>query len=550
MAAVANEEIVYPDGRHELTPQADASLDGSPLHNGDLAPTVLPKRTWTTYNYLALWVGMSINLPSWALAAGLIALGMDWVQAIITIALGNIIVLIPMLLISHAGTKYGIPYPVVSRASFGVWGANLPALLRAGIACIWFGIQTWIGALAIFGIGTAFFNWLLGEGNFWTDAGTISIGFGDAASQPWTMWLSFLIFWGANILIIVYGMNAVKRFENWAAPFLVIVFAALMVWMIIQADGLGPVVSQAGTLGWGADFWAVFPISLMGMIAFWSTLSLNMPDFTRFGRSQREQAIGQAAGLPTTMTLFPLIGVLTVSATVVVYGEAIWDPAALVAKIDNVAIVLFMLFTFALATLSTNVAANVVSPSYDFSNAWPSRISFRTGGIITGIIGILIMPWYLFSDPSIYIFTWLGTYGGLTGAIAGVLIADYWLIRKRNLKLVDLYRPDGIYRYAGGWNWRAVVALVVGAFFAIGGAYTPAGGTGPFPETGVLPFLKWDLMIGDFTFNLYDYSWVVAFVVGFVLYWIFARFIPQKGQEFVAPVAESAPPAPGTAASA
>lgn len=539
----AAEEIVYPDGRHELRPEVDASLGGSPLHNGDLAPTALPKRTWTTYNYLALWVGMSINLPSWALAAGLIALGMDWVQAIFTIALGNIIVLIPMLLISHAGTKYGIPYPVVSRASFGVWGANLPALLRAGVACGWFGIQTWIGALAVFGIGAAVFGELFGDDNFWTTAGKISIGLGDAAAQPWTMWLSFLIFWAANILIIVYGMNAVKRFENFVAPFLVLVFAVLMVVMVIDAGGLGPVIEAPGSLGWGADFWAVFPISLMGMIAFWSTLSLNMPDFTRFGRSQREQAVGQAAGLPTTMTLFPLIGVFTVSAAAIVYGETFWDPNALVAKIDNVLIVVFMLTTFALATLSTNVAANVVSPSYDFSNAWPRRISFRTGGIITGIIGILIMPWYLFSDPSIYIFTWLGTYGGITGAIAGVLIADYWLIRRKNLKLADLYRPEGIYRYTSGWNWRAVVALVVGAFFAIGGAYTPAGQSGPFPETGVLPFLKWDLAFGEFTFNLYDYSWVVALVIGFVLYWIFARFIPQKGQEVPASEAQEAPSA-------
>jgi NCS1 family nucleobase:cation symporter-1 len=543
MTAASMEEIVYPDGRHELRPEVDASLDASSLHNGDLAPTALPKRTWSTYNYLALWVGMSINLPSWALAAGLIAIGMDWVQAVFVIALGNIIVLIPMLLISHAGTKYGIPYPVVSRASFGVWGANLPALLRAGIACGWFGIQTWIGALAVFGIGAAFFNWLLGEGNFWTDAAKISIGLGDAASQPWTMWLSFLIFWGANILIILWGMNAVKRFENLAAPFLVFVFAILMIVMLIDAGGIGPVVEAPGSLGWGTDFWAVFPISLMGMIAFWSTLSLNMPDFTRFGRSQREQALGQTLGLPTTMTLFPLIGIFTVSAAAIVYGETIWQPTDLVAKIDNVAVVIFMLFTFAVATLSTNVAANVVSPSYDFSNAWPKRISFRTGGIITGVIGILIMPWYLLSEPSVYIFTWLGTYGGITGAIAGVLIADYWLIRRRQLKLADLYRSDGIYRYAGGWNWRAVVALLVGAFFAIGGAYTPAGQSGPFPETGVLPFLKWDLAFGEFTFNLYDYSWIVALVIGFVLYWVFARFIPQKGQEVPASEAQEAPSA-------
>jgi NCS1 family nucleobase:cation symporter-1 len=521
-----SDEIVYPDGRHELRPEVDATLDGSPLHNQDLAPVTLPKRNWTTYNYLALWIGMSINIPSWALAAGLIAIGMDWVQAVVTIGLGNLIVLIPMLLISHAGTKYGIPYPVVARASFGSWGANLPALLRAGVACGWFGIQTWIGALAVFGMGAAIF----GAGSWWTDAARITIGLGAAATQPWTMWLSFLIFWGVNILVILYGMNAVKRLENWAAPFLVVVFLGLMTWMIVQAGGLGPVVQQPGTLGWGPEFWAVFPIALMGMIAFWSTLSLNMPDFTRFGRSQRDQMVGQAAGLPTTMTLFPLIGVLTVSATVVVYGEAIWDPTALVGRIESPLIVVFMLFTLAVATLSTNVAANVVSPAYDFSNAWPSRISFRTGGIITGIVGILIMPWNLLATPELYIFTWLGTYGGLTGAIAGVIIADYWLIRRTRLKLADLYRSDGIYRYTRGWNWRAVVALVVGAIVGIGGAYTPAGAQGPFPAEGVIPFLK----------PTYDYSWIAAFIVGFVLYWVLTKFVSQRGQE-VEDVASATP---------
>lgn len=535
MTAATMEEIVYPDGRHELTPETDAALGESPLHNQDLAPVALPRRTWTTYNYLALWVGMSINIPSWALAAGLITLGMDWVQAIVTIGLGNLIVLIPMLLISHSGTKYGIPYPVVSRGSFGVWGANLPALLRAGVACGWFGIQTWIGGLVTYGIGASFFTWILGEDNFWTNASEIAISWIPgltAVPYGWTVWLSFLIFWALNMFIVVRGMDTIKRFENWAAPFMVVVFLGLMTWMIIRAGGLGPVVEQAGSLGWGPEFWAVFPISLMGMIAFWSTLSLNMPDFTRFGRSQREQMVGQAAGLPTTMTLFPLIGVLTVSATVIVFGEAIWDPGTLVGQLDLPPVEILIGFTLLLATLTTNVAANVVSPSYDFSNAWPKRISFRTGGIITGIVGILIMPWYLMSEPSIYIFTWLGTYGGLTGAIAGVLIADYWLIRRTKFKLADLYRPEGIYRYAGGWNWRALVALILGAVVGIGGAYTPAGGAGPFPEGGLIPFLK----------PFYDYSWIAALIVGFVLYWVLAKFIPQKGQEV-----EEAAPAPAAA---
>ncbi len=519
MTAAMNEEVAYPDGRYALTPETDASLEGSALHNADLAPVPITKRVWTTYNYVALWIGMSHNVATWTLAAGLVALGMAWYQAIFTIMVANIIVLVPMLANSHAGTKYGIPYPVFARASFGVVGANLPALIRAGVACGWFGIQTWIGGGAIFTLMGAI------VGDPWTKAAAFTIGFGAAASQPWTMWFSFLIFWGLNIFIIVRGMETIRRFENWAAPFVLIVAIFLLIWMTIQAGGFGPLVQDHGKLGWGSGFWiTVFPPALMGMIAFWSTLSLNMPDFTRFGRSQREQAIGQVLGLPTTMTVFPLIAVLVTSATVKVYGTAIWDPVALTGRFDNPLVVAIALFTLAVATLSVNVAANTVSPSYDFSNAWPRLISFRTGGLITGIIGILIQPWNLYTDPHAYIFTWLNTYGGATGAIAGVLIADYWWMRRTNLKLADLYRADGIYRYARGWNWRAVVALLVGIVMAIGGSYTNPGTDGPFPANGIIGILK-----SPFPFA--DYSWVVGLVVSFLLYGILTRLVPAKMAE-------------------
>ncbi len=532
MAGVTQEQIVRPDGRVELDPAVDAALDVSALHNQDLAPVPIARRVWTTYNYVALWIGMAHNVATWTLAAGLVALGMAWYQAIFTIMVANIIVLIPMLANSHAGTKYGIPFPVFARASFGVVGANLPALIRAGVACGWFGIQTWIGGGAIYTLMGA----LLGD--WWTNADKVSIGFGNAASQPWTLWVSFLVFWALNIVIILRGMDAVRKFENWAAPFVLIVAVFLLIWMTIQAGGFGPLVEDHGTLGWGSDFWIkVFPPALMGMIAFWSTLSLNMPDFTRFGRSQREQAIGQALGLPTTMTVFPLIAVLVTSATVKVYGEAIWDPVALTGKFDQPIVVAFALFTLAVATLSVNVAANIVSPSYDFSNAWPRRISFRTGGLITGVLGILIQPWNLYNDPHAYIFTWLNTYGGATGAIAGVLIADYWWIRRNNLKLADLYRFEGIYKYARGWNWRAVVALFVGIFFAIGGSYStplPDGSpSGPFPPDGIIPILK-----DPFPFA--DYSWVVGLVVAFVLYGVFTKLVPDKTAEEPAAVPQPA----------
>jgi NCS1 family nucleobase:cation symporter-1 len=516
MTAASMEQTVLADGRVELSPEVDAALGVSQLHNDDLAPVPVQKRIWTTYNYLALWVGMAHNVATWTLAAGLIALGMAWYQAILTIMIANILVLIPMLANSHAGTKYGIPFPVFARASFGVIGANIPALIRAGVACGWFGIQTWIGGGAIF----VLVGEILGDG--WLKASTISIGLGDYASQPWTMWLSFAVFWALNILIILRGMDTIRRFENWAAPFVMVVAIILLIWMAIAAGGFGPIVNEPGKLGWGSDFWPVFWPSLMGMIAFWSTLSLNMPDFTRFGRSQREQAVGQILGLPTTMTIFPLIAVLVTSASAVVFnGDPIWDPVQLIGKMDNIFVAIFALFTLAVATLSVNVAANIVSPSYDFSNFLPKYISFRTGGLITGVLGILIQPWNLYSDPHAYIFTWLNTYGGATGAIAGVLIADYWWIRRNHLHLADLYRFNGKYKYIGGVNWIAVVSLLVGIVFAIGGSYTPVGQDGPFPPNGIISILK-----DPFPFA--DYSWVVGLVVSFVLYGVLTMLVGDK----------------------
>ncbi|HET6819136.1 MAG TPA: NCS1 family nucleobase:cation symporter-1 [Candidatus Limnocylindria bacterium] len=529
MTVAAREERVYPDGRHELTPESQAALADSSLFNEDLAPVPVERRTWTTYNYLALWVGMAHNIPTWGLAAGLVLAGMAWYQAIFTIAIANVIVLIPMLANSHAGTKYGIPYPVFARASFGVFGANLAALIRAGVACGWFGIQTWIGGTAIFTLMTA----LLGADSWWATAAPLKIGFGDPV--PWTEWLSFAIFWLLNMLIIWRGMEGIRRFENWAAPFVLVVAIFLLVWITIQAGGFGPLVADHGTIGWGSDFWfGLFPPTLMAMIAFWSTLSLNMPDFTRFGASQRQQAWGQILGLPTTMTIFPLIAVLVTSAATVVYPNDapgdLFNPVFLVGKFDNVFVVILALFTLGVATLSVNVAANVVSPSYDFSNAVPRLISFRTGGLITGILGILIQPWNLYSNPDVYIFTWLGFYGGATGAIAGVLVADYWWLRRTNLRLAHLYRTDsGEYRYAGGWNWRAVVALAIGIVLAVGGAYTAPGTAGPFPADGLIAFLK----------PLYDYSWVVGLAAGFLAY---------VGLNLISPVTRTAPAETGTAA--
>jgi nucleobase:cation symporter-1, NCS1 family len=473
-------EILHPDGRVEL--RDTSRIERSPLYNHDLAPVPLRERNWTTYNYAALWVSMAHCIPTYMLASGLMAGGMNWWQALVTILLGNTIVLIPILLNSHPGTKYGIPFPVFARASYGTMGSNLPALMRALVACGWFGIQAWIGGEALHTLFTSLFpSWplLLGD------------GFGGHTT---TAWLSFLIFWGLNVFIIYRGMDLLRWVENWAAPFVLVMTAALLVWAVREANGFGPLLSQPGKLNTSADFFRVFVPSLTAMIGYWATLSLNMPDFTRFGRSQREQIVGQVVALPTTMAVFAAMGVFITSATVVIYGETIWDPVKLVGRFDTPIVVAVSMFTAVVATLAVNIAANVVSPANDFANAFPRLIDFKTGGLVTGLLAILMQPWKLLADPSGYIFTWLLGYSGGLGSIAGVLIADYWLVRRTAMALEDLYLPDGRYRYRSGWNPAAVIATALGCALAWGGL--------------VLPVLA----------PLYDYAWFVGFAVSFVVY--------------------------------
>jgi NCS1 family nucleobase:cation symporter-1 len=480
-------EIVHADGRVEL---ADASaLASSPLWNEDLAPVPVARRNWTTYNFAALWISMAHCIPTYMLASGLMNSGMDWRQALFTILLGNTIVLAPILLNSHPGTKYGIPFPVFARAAYGTAGSNLPALMRALVACGWFGIQAWIGGEALHTFFAAVIpGWptLLGP---------------DFSGHTTTEWLSFLLFWGLNVFVIYRGMDLLRKVENWAAPYVLVVTLVLLVWAVREAKGLGPLLAQPGKFRTFAEFFPVFVPSLTAMIGFWATLSLNMPDFTRFGRSQREQVVGQVVALPTTMFAFAAMGVLITSASAIIFGQAIWDPVKLVGKFTNPAVVAVAMFSVVVATLAVNIAANVVSPANDFANALPKLISFKTGGLITGLVGIAMQPWRLLADPKGYIFTWLLGYSGGLGSIAGVLIADYWVVRKRTLDLRALYLPGGAY---GGWNPAAVVATFGGCFLAWGGL--------------VIPFMR----------PLYDYAWFVGFFAAAGLYAFLMRVRPVE----------------------
>src|ERR1700751_1581170 len=412
------------------------------LYNPDLAPIPAEKRSWGTYNYASLWVAMSVCIPTYMLASGLIAGGMNAIEAVTTIFLGNLIVLLPMLLNAHAGTRYGIPFPVFVRASFGVRGANVPAILRALVACGWFGIQAWIGGQAIYSILRI----------VWPGAGNV----------PGAGWICFFLFWAINMIVIWRGLETIKFLEGIGAPFMLVVGLLLLAWITRKAGGFGPVLHTQSKFHSTSEFVRFFIPALTGMVGFWSTVALNIPDFTRYARSQRAQMVGQALGLPTAMTLYAFIGVAVTSASAVLFGAPIWDPVLLLGKFNQPLVAFVALIALMIATLNTNVAANVVSPSNDFSNLRPSLISFRTGGLITGVIGILMMPWKLMTDFSSYIFVWLVGYSGLLGPIAGVMIADYFLVRRAHLKLDDLYRRNGVYEYDNGINLRAVAALVVG----------------------------------------------------------------------------------------
>src|SRR5215831_14413640 len=333
------------------------------LYNHDLAPIPLAKRSWNTYNYASLWVAMSVCIPTYMLASGLIAEGMNWIQAIVTILLGNLIVLIPMLLNAHAGTRYGIPFPVFVRASFGVRGANVPAVLRALVACGWFGIQTWIGGQAIYSMLKI----------IWPGAAALSGG----------IWICFFAFWALNIVVILRGIETIKFLEGIGAPFMLGIGLLLLWWITGKAGGFGPVLRAPGKFHTTAEFVRFFIPSLTGMVGFWATVALNIPDFTRYAKSQKAQILGQALGLPTAMTLYSFIGVAVTSASAVLFGKPIWDPVELLGKFNQPFIAFVALIALLIATLNTNVAANVVSPSNDFSNLRPSVISFRTGGLIT-----------------------------------------------------------------------------------------------------------------------------------------------------------------------
>ncbi|MEX1187799.1 MAG: NCS1 family nucleobase:cation symporter-1 [Bacteroidia bacterium] len=474
--------------------------ENTSLYSEDLAPVPADKRTWGTWNYAALWISMSLCIPTYMLASSLIEGGMNWWQSILTIFLGNSIVLIPMILNGHAGAKYGIPFPVFARASFGTVGANIPAILRAIVACGWFGIQTWIGGFALFQM---FRLW-------WPALETLPQIFPDSWTLETGPAICLLLFWLLNMYVVYLGVDSIRKLLVFKAVFLPVAALALLFWAIDAADGIGPILSTPSKFNNSAEFFHFFFPALTGMVGFWATLSLNIPDFTRYATSQKAQIRGQLIGLPPAMTLFAFIGVVVTSATAIVFGTTIWDPVELAGKFESKMLVSVAMIAVAISTLATNIAANIVSPANDFANLAPQKINFRTGGYITGIIGILIFPWKLIADPSGYIFTWLVGYSSLLGPVGGIMIVDYYFIRKQNLILNDLYNPKGIYSFKSGFNHAALWALIIGIIPNIPGFLVNINvvNSDAFPA---------------FIVALYNYAWFVGFAISGFVYWYFMK---------------------------
>ncbi|HVX57583.1 MAG TPA: NCS1 family nucleobase:cation symporter-1 [Candidatus Saccharimonadales bacterium] len=439
------------------------------LSNRDLAPVPPERRTWTMYNYMALWFSMSMEITTYQLASSLIAKGMDWKQAVGTVLLGNLIVLVPMLLNAHAGAKYGIPFPVFVRAPFGVRGANIPAILRALVACGWFGIQTWIGGTAIHAM--------------------LAIAFPSVAHRPVAVWACFLGFWLLNMAVVWRGVDSIRKLQAFGAPFMFVMAAWMLIGVRMKAGSFGAMLSAPSRFHSTRAFLSVFFPSLTAMVGYWATLALNIPDFTRYSKSQKAQGWGQAIGLPLAMSLYPFVGISVTSASEVLFGRPVWNPIELIGMFHQPVIAFAAMVAILIATLNVNIGANVVSPCNDISNLYPRLISFRMGGIITGLLGIAMCPWHFLATPDAYIFGWLVGYSGLLGPVAGIMVSDYFLIRRTDLDLHSLYHRQGQYSYRRGVNPRALAALAAGVLVALVG-----------------------LVASPLEF-LYDYAWFVGFFV-------------------------------------
>ena len=476
-------QVTERNGLFEL--EAGTDVLDSPRYNHDMAPTKVHERTWNKWHITALWIGMSICVPTYTLGGVLSAyFGLSVGEALLAILLANLVVLIPLTLNAFAGTKYGIPFPVLLRSSFGIIGSNVPCLIRALVACGWFGIQTLFGGLAIhLFLGSVF------EG--WKSLG----GTGEV--------IGFMVFWALNLWVVLRGAESIKWLETLSAPLLVLVGIGLLVWALPNVS-MTELLAQPAKRPEGASVYGYFFAGLTAMVGFWATLSLNIPDFSRYARSQKDQILGQLFGLPLTMFLFAALGVVMTAASEKLVGVTVSDPVSLIGHIQSPGWVALAMALIIIATLSTNTAANIVSPTNDFQNIAPKLINRTTAVILTGLVGLALMAHKLLkklgllvSDVSLETVysNWLLGYSSLLGPIAGIMVVDYFIIRQQKLDLEGLYL-DGVYP---AWNWNGFIAFGV-------------------------PVVLTLLSLGSSAFSwFYDYGWFTGSLLGAAIYYGLSR---------------------------
>ncbi|GGY00968.1 transporter [Litchfieldella qijiaojingensis] len=467
----------------------------SPRFNTDIAPTKASERTWSRWNIAALWVGMSICVPTYTLGGVLTAyFGLSVGEALLAILLANVIVLIPLTLNAFPGTKFGIPFPVVLRSSFGILGSNVPCLIRALVGCGWFGIQTMFGGLAIHLLLSAIFP-------PWQALG----GVGEV--------IGFFVFGAMNLYVVIRGAESIKWLETLAAPLLLAVGVGLMFWAWPHMS-MTELLAQPPSRPEGAPVYGYFFAGLTAMVGFWATLSLNIPDFSRFAKSQKDQIVGQIIGLPLTMFFFAALGVVMTAASASLVGRTIADPVNLIGMIDNPFWVGVAMILIIIATLSTNTAANIVSPTNDFQNVAPKLVDHPRGVLITGLVGVLLMGYDLLQKAgvitsgvtleSLYS-NWLLGYSSLLGPIAGIMAVDYFLIKRQSLDVPSLYQDN-----------KAYPAINAAGFIAFG---VPVLLTLVALTTGTMAWF-------------YDYGWFTGSALGAMTYYV-ASLILSPAQQTV-----------------
>lgn len=466
------------------------------LINDDLRPTPPAHRTMSGVDMASLWVGLVVGVPSYYLAGSLVDLGMAWWQGIATVVAANVILLFPLVLTGHPGTKYGISFPVLARSSFGIRGAHIPTLLRALVGCGWYGIESWIGGEAIL--------LLLPES---VKASSLAEPVNWLGTSP-LAFACFLVFWLLQLGTFWNGIEGIQQIEKYAAPVLSLLTLSLLTWSYVRAGGFGHMLSLSSKLS-NSEFWALFFPSLTANISFWATLALNIPDFTRYAKSQSDQIIGQA-GLPLFMGAFTFVGLAVTSSTKVIFGEVISSPIQLLGRIGGIWTKILAILGISLAIITTNVAANVVAPANALVNLSPSAFTFRRGALLTALVGIAFQPWRLLQSSESFVYTWLVGYSAFLGPIAGVILVDYYLIKGAELRVGDLYTmsPKGAYYYSGGFNVAAIGALVVGVLPVVPGFLNKLGMLRSVPQAFVLA---------------YNNAWFISFFLAAFVYWLMIR---------------------------